>query len=285
VVIAAGLLVAGLAGFGVWKMFLAAPGTPAGVIAVSGWIEGDDSAVAAKTSGRIREVTVREGDHVTAGQVIATLDDQQIRAREQQAEAAVRQAEARVEPRRRDGSDRRHRRDARPAGARGAHGRRLSHAGVQSLPRPERIAAHEFLLGKIIAGVIIGMAEWILCLGIVFTLFDLGIAGDPTPFVVATLACLFCGVAFGTLVGVAIPSQAAAMQAVQLGGFLLAFLLSGLIFPVENIPAELPGSPRSCATRSCKGAAGRRCGRRFRPSAPSAWPSTRSRGVQPGACR
>lgn len=101
------------------------------------------------------------------------------------------------------------------------------------------ITAHEFLLGKIIAGVLIGIAEWILCLGVVFTLFDLGIAGDPSPFIVATLAYLFCGVAFGTLVGVAIPSQAAAMQAVQLGGFLLAFLLSGLIFPVENIPAGL----------------------------------------------
>jgi ABC-2 type transport system permease protein len=34
-------------------------------------------------------------------------------------------------------------------------------------------------------------------------------------------------------------SQAAAMRAVQLGGFLLAFLLSGLILPVENIPAGL----------------------------------------------
>ncbi len=101
------------------------------------------------------------------------------------------------------------------------------------------ISAHEFLLGKILAGMVIGIAEWILCLGVVFTLFDLGIAGDPTPFIVATLAYLFCGVAFGTLVGVAIPSQAAAMQAVQLGGFLLAFLLSGLIFPVENIPAGL----------------------------------------------
>jgi len=101
------------------------------------------------------------------------------------------------------------------------------------------ITAHEFLLGKIIAGVLIGIAEWILCLGVVFTLFGLGIAGDPTPFIAATLAYLFCGVAFGTLVGVAIPSQAAAMQAVQLGGFLLAFLLSGLIFPVENIPAGL----------------------------------------------
>ncbi|HXJ38927.1 MAG TPA: ABC transporter permease, partial [Bryobacteraceae bacterium] len=40
-------------------------------------------------------------------------------------------------------------------------------------------------------------------------------------------------------IGAAIPSQAAAIQAVALGGFLLVFLLSGLIFPVENIPAGL----------------------------------------------
>ncbi len=95
--VAAGLLLASLAAFGVWRVFLAGPAVPPGVIAVSGRIEGDDSAVAAKTSGRIREITVREGDRVEAGQVIATLDDQQVRAREQQAEAAVRQAEARVE--------------------------------------------------------------------------------------------------------------------------------------------------------------------------------------------
>jgi HlyD family secretion protein len=52
--------------------------------------------VAAKTTGRIREITVREGDRVDAGQVLAVLDDEQVRAREQQAAAAVRQAEARV---------------------------------------------------------------------------------------------------------------------------------------------------------------------------------------------
>jgi len=101
------------------------------------------------------------------------------------------------------------------------------------------ISAHEFLLGKIFAGVVVGIAEWILALGVVFTLFDLWFVGDPTPFIVASLAFLFCGVSFGVLVGAAIPSQAAAMQAIQLGGFLLAFLLSGLIFPVENIPAGI----------------------------------------------
>ena len=94
--IAAVVIVLGLGVFAVWRFVLAPPALPPGVLAVSGRIEGDDSAVAAKTSGRIREITVREGDGVEAGQVIAVLDDEQIRAREQQAMAAVRQAEARV---------------------------------------------------------------------------------------------------------------------------------------------------------------------------------------------
>jgi HlyD family secretion protein len=90
------LLILALAGFATWRLVLARSAVTPGVIAVSGRIEGDDSAVAAKTSGRIREMTVREDDQVEVGQVIAVLDDEQIRARETQAEAAVRQAEARV---------------------------------------------------------------------------------------------------------------------------------------------------------------------------------------------
>ena len=78
-----------------WYLLAHSGGSP-GVIPVSGRVEGDDAAVGAKISGRIREITVREGDHVEAGQVIAVLDDAQIRAREQQSEAAVRQAQARV---------------------------------------------------------------------------------------------------------------------------------------------------------------------------------------------
>jgi membrane fusion protein YbhG len=96
VVLVAAVVVLGLVGLGAWRFVLASRGTPPGVIAVSGRIEGDDSAVAAKTSGRIREITVREGDPLEAGQVIAVLDDEQIRAREEQATAAVRQAEAKV---------------------------------------------------------------------------------------------------------------------------------------------------------------------------------------------
>jgi HlyD family secretion protein len=96
VVAALGVAVPGLVAFAAWRLFLAPPALPPGVIAVSGRIEGDDAAVAAKTGGRIRDITVREGDPVAAGKVIAVLDDEQIRAREQQAAAAVRQAEARL---------------------------------------------------------------------------------------------------------------------------------------------------------------------------------------------
>jgi len=78
----------------VWETFFASPTLPANIVALSGRIEGDDSAVAPKTSGKILEVTVREGDTVTAGQVIARLDDSQVRAREDQARAGLADAQA-----------------------------------------------------------------------------------------------------------------------------------------------------------------------------------------------
>jgi HlyD family secretion protein len=66
------------------------------LVHLSGRVEGDEAAVAAKVGGRIREISVREGDKVTAGQVIAVLDDAQVRAREEDARFAVSQAQAQV---------------------------------------------------------------------------------------------------------------------------------------------------------------------------------------------
>jgi ABC-2 type transport system permease protein len=101
------------------------------------------------------------------------------------------------------------------------------------------IPAHEFLLGKIIAFMIIALIEAALELLLLFTYFGLHFAGDPTPFFVATVLYAFCVATFGTLIGCAVPNQAASIQAVALGGFLLAFLLSGLLFPVSNIPVQI----------------------------------------------
>jgi ABC-2 type transport system permease protein len=101
------------------------------------------------------------------------------------------------------------------------------------------ITAHEYLLGKIFAYVLIALAEWFLSLMLAFWLFGLRFAGDPTPFLVCTLIYLFANVCFGTMIGAAIPDQAAAIQATQLAGFLLSFLLSGAIFPISNIPETI----------------------------------------------
>jgi len=101
------------------------------------------------------------------------------------------------------------------------------------------ISAHEFLLGKILAFMLIAFAESVLLFALLRVYFGVALAGGPGPFLLATVLYAFCVVCFGNLIGAAIPEQAAAMQAVALFGYLLVFLLGGLIFPIENIPVPL----------------------------------------------
>lgn len=73
-----------------------APAVADGIINLSGRIEGDQSTIAPRTGGRILEIHVREGDTIQANDLIAVLGDEQLRAREAAAEAALAQAEARA---------------------------------------------------------------------------------------------------------------------------------------------------------------------------------------------
>lgn len=84
-----------IVGLVVWRLFFA-PSTPSSVVELTGRVEGDDSAVAAKVAGRILEIRVREGDEMKAGDVIAVLDDRQVQSRHDQAQAALTAAEARI---------------------------------------------------------------------------------------------------------------------------------------------------------------------------------------------
>jgi HlyD family secretion protein len=91
------LILAVLAGVAllVWRIFFSTPAIPPNIVALSGRVEGDDSAVAPKTAGRIAELRFREGDRVKANEVIAVLDDDQVKDREDQARAALAQSQAR----------------------------------------------------------------------------------------------------------------------------------------------------------------------------------------------
>ena len=84
-----------IVGVVVWRLFFV-PSTPSSVVELTGRVEGDDSAVAAKVAGRILEIRVREGDDMKAGDVIAVLDDRQVQSRHDQAQAALTAAEART---------------------------------------------------------------------------------------------------------------------------------------------------------------------------------------------
>src|SRR5216684_2101000 len=93
VIAVAALAIVGLV---VWRLFFAGPSTPSSIVELTGRVEGDDSAVAAKVAGRILEVRVREGDDLKAGDVIAVLDDRQVQSRHDQAQAALTAAAART---------------------------------------------------------------------------------------------------------------------------------------------------------------------------------------------
>lgn len=63
----------------------------------NGRIEATEIDIAAKTAGRLRDILVREGQLVTAGQVVALMDTEVLEAQHRQAEAQLRQAYSSVE--------------------------------------------------------------------------------------------------------------------------------------------------------------------------------------------
>jgi membrane fusion protein YbhG len=81
-----------VAGTGIWNR-----GLPEGLIQANGRIEGDHLTIASKFPGRIQELLVREGDNVTAGQVMVRIDDVQTRTRVDQAQQAFAAIEAQVQ--------------------------------------------------------------------------------------------------------------------------------------------------------------------------------------------
>lgn len=86
-----GLVVAGV-GLGGLAYFLSRPKS-AQPLEVSGRIEGYETDIGAKASGRIEFVAVREGATVRKGQLIVRLDDEEIQAQLRQAQAQVNAAQ------------------------------------------------------------------------------------------------------------------------------------------------------------------------------------------------
>jgi len=74
-----------------WKFFKP-NGLPSGFASGNGRIEATEIDVAAKTPGRIKDILVREGDFVSAGQILANMDTDVLKAQLRQAEAQLQRA-------------------------------------------------------------------------------------------------------------------------------------------------------------------------------------------------
>ena len=88
------LLILTIAGV-TWRYGFQPQGDP--VLMVSGRIEGYDTDLGAKVGGRIAEISVREGDPVQPGQVVARLEDEEVQAQVRTAQARVKAAQEQVQ--------------------------------------------------------------------------------------------------------------------------------------------------------------------------------------------
>jgi HlyD family secretion protein len=89
-IIAAIVVLVGVAYYA-WRTF-ADRGLPDGIASGNGRIEATEIDIAAKIPGRIREILVREGDFVTAGQALVHMNTDQLEAKRRQAQAELQRA-------------------------------------------------------------------------------------------------------------------------------------------------------------------------------------------------
>lgn len=111
------------------------------------------------------------------------------------------------------------------------------------------ISAVELLLGKGLAYWLIAICEAIVIMGLGTLIFHLSFATLPLPLLLGTLIFLADSILFGLMLGVKADSQAEAVQGAALIGFITSLLLSGFIYPLNNIPFPLSLIPNVIPAR------------------------------------
>lgn len=89
------VLALGTLGFLVWLRY-GGENDLDGLASGNGRIEAVEIDIAAKTAGRVKDILVKEGDFVSAGQVLAQMDTDVLEAQRRQAEAQLRQSESTI---------------------------------------------------------------------------------------------------------------------------------------------------------------------------------------------
>jgi ABC-2 type transport system permease protein len=105
----------------------------------------------------------------------------------------------------------------------------------QLLSTPVRPA--EIALGKLAAYFILGAIDMIIALVVALWVFDVPFKGSPLLLFVSSCIYLFGALGWGIFVSAATRTQLGAYQLGTFTSFLPAFLLSGFIYSIANMPA------------------------------------------------
>ena len=97
----------------------------------------------------------------------------------------------------------------------------------------------EIMLGKLVPYFVIGMFDVIVCAGIAVHWFHVPFRGSVPTLLLSSAMFLVVVLALGFYVSVIAKSQLAASQIALIITFLPAFLLSGFLFPIEQMPVVL----------------------------------------------
>ncbi len=111
------------------------------------------------------------------------------------------------------------------------------------------LTAAELILGKLAPYFAIGVLDLILCIGVGEFVFDVPLRGSLWLLAPLALIFLFSALSFGMLLSIITKSQLLASQLAIVTTVLPAFLLSGFIFPIENMPLPIQAVTRVVTAR------------------------------------
>lgn len=107
----------------------------------------------------------------------------------------------------------------------------------------------ELITGKLVPYFTIGILDLILCILVGQFVFHVPLRGSLLLMSGLSLLFLFCALAFGMLLSIIAKNQLLASQLAIITTVLPAFLLSGFIFPIENMPLPIQTVSRIITAR------------------------------------
>jgi ABC-2 type transport system permease protein len=101
------------------------------------------------------------------------------------------------------------------------------------------ISSGELLIGKLLPYLALGLVQLTLIVGAGVLIFQVPFRGSYLNLLITALVFLIGTLSWGLFISVISRSQLQASQIAMISAFLPSFLLSGFIYPVENMPVAL----------------------------------------------